>query len=99
MLPLTIDLIAVIFAIWKAPQIVRKLGVLALTLAAIYCMIGFVLMLDYMQTLGVEAGGESMSQHVVWGGLRVSFIAPIYATIIYGITVIADIVFAFRKKK
>ena len=89
---LTINLIALFFAIWKAPRIVKPLGVLPLGYTLFYQSVGLAQVFDS----GQAAGG--LSQMVWCGGLKVLMIPIVYAALIFTISIIADIIITLRKK-
>jgi hypothetical protein len=74
---LTILLVAVIIAAWKAPGWVKDLGVLALITGISSFFLGFYPALDLIQQVGDISGS------VLLGGLWVSLITPIYGILIY----------------
>lgn len=89
---LTINLIVLIFAIWKVPRIVKPLGVLPLGYTLLYQSVGLAQVFDS----GQAAGG--FSQMVWCGGLKVLMIPIVYAALIFTISIIADIIITLRKK-
>ena len=83
---LTLILIALFLAAWKAPAWVREIGKIAPVLGIIGTLIGI------MYAGGVIEKAGSISQGVVWGGLRVSFIPTVYGLLIYLISLIIRII-------
>ena len=80
---ITICLIAMLFAAWKAPRWVKEAGLAALTLGWIYFMTG---LYDISEIIGSSqlAGISSESkQAILFSGVRVTVIAPTYGMIVY----------------
>ena len=91
MTPITLALVGVLIAIWKAPNWVRELGLLGLSLGLLSWMVGFCqAFVDIM-----KAGDISMG--VVCGGIKVSLIAPMYGILVYLVSVVANMIQSPRK--
>lgn len=88
---ITLCLIALLFAAWKAPRWVKEFGLLAMIIGILSMMVGFYSVADYIQ-----ASGFPVSFTLLCGGLRVAFICPIYGMIIYALSLILRIVFKPR---
>ena len=83
---ITLALVGVLIAIWKAPNWVRELGLLGLSLGLLGWMVGFCqAFVDIM-----KAGDISMG--VVCGGIKVSLIAPMYGILVYLVSVVANMI-------
>ncbi len=89
---LTINLVLLVVAIWKAPHLVRKLGVLALGITLLSKSVDLMQVFDEVQAYG------GIEQAVWCGGLKVLLIPVAYAALIYVISVISDIVISMKKK-
>jgi len=83
---LTLILIALFLAAWKAPAWVREIGTIAPVLGIIAALIGIMMAGKVIETAG------SIPQGVLWGGLRVSFIPTVYGLLIYIISLIIRII-------
>ena len=83
---ITILFIALLVAAWKAPRWVREIGQLALAFAAIMTLIP----LHHAANAVMQAG--DISPMIVWGGIKSLTIAPIYALIVYSVSLIIRIV-------
>ena len=83
---LTIILLALLLAAWKAPAWVKEIGLIALVVSVLSFLIGFFMAAEDV----VQAGG--IAQHVVWGGFRVAVIPPIYGLLIYLVSLIIRII-------
>ena len=91
MIILSILLVAVIIAAWKAPGLVKDLGVLALITGVASFFLGFYPALDIIQLAGDISGS------VLLGGLWVSLITPIYGMLIYILCLIIRIGYKLAK--
>lgn len=80
---LTVELIVLLLAAWKAPAWVRGIGRLALVSFAVYALIGLV---NAFACLSATDGDVSPS--ILFGGLHVLLIQMCYALIIYGISLL-----------
>lgn len=82
---ITILLVLLLFAAWKAPNWVKELGLAALTVGIIACLAGI------YQGAGVCREMEIDAQ-VIFGGLRVSLIPLIYGLSVYLVSLIIRLV-------
>lgn len=83
---ITLCLIAMLFAAWKAPRWVKEFGLLAMVIGFLSMMIGCYAVADFVQALG-----EPISFSLLCGGLRVAFICPIYGMIVYALSLLLRI--------
>jgi hypothetical protein len=95
---LTIDLLLLVVAIFKASHLVRKLGALALGIALATTSVDMMTMFDMIQAAG-GISPEGITRAALYGGLKVVLIPVFYAALIYTISVVADIVASMKKKK
>ncbi len=79
-------LIAVFFAAWKAPAWVKEIGQIALALGFLFTLIGFMQAAQVIQELG------DVSQNVIWGGVKVALIPAVYGIIVYIISLVIRII-------
>ncbi|MCR4864051.1 MAG: hypothetical protein K5850_02680 [Bacteroidales bacterium] len=84
---ITLLLIGLFFAAWKAPAWVKEIGLAALAFGALWTLIGFIQMADFMQ--GVP---DEVSPNVIWGGVKVGLIPIVYGIIVYFISLILRII-------
>ena len=84
---LTILLVAIFFAAWKAPAWVKEIGLGALVFSAIWTLVGYVQMAGALQ-----AEPDEFSLNVIWGGMKVVFIPLIYGLIVYFISLVIRII-------
>ena len=82
---LTVILVAMFFAAWKAPRWVKEIGACALAFGIFSSMLGVIQMLDAVQQVG------EISTAVLCGGFKVTLIPTIYGMIIYMISLIIRI--------
>lgn len=88
---ITLLFIAVLFCAWKFPKLVKLTGNMALAVSAFSTLLGFCQTADVIQIVG------SMSQDVLWGGIKVCTIAPMYGLIVYMVSLVARAINEFRK--
>ena len=88
---ITLALVGVLIAMWKAPNWVRELGLLGLALGILSWMVGFCQAFVAI----MEAGDVSMS--VVCGGIKVALITPMYGILVYLVSVVIRMVQSPRK--
>lgn len=82
MILLTLELVLLILAAWKAPAWVKEIGLLAISTAIIYDLYGYYIACDAIQ----KAGG--ISGNVIAGGVKVSLIPIMYGMGIYILSLI-----------
>jgi hypothetical protein len=82
---LTVELLALFLAAWKAPAWVKEIGLIALTTGAFSCLIGLFLMSDILAK-------TEMPSTIIYGGLKVALIAPLYGMLIYVVSLILRII-------
>ncbi len=83
---LTLELIALLLAAWKAPGWVKEIGLIALVTAVLNATTG----LAHAAKAVLEAG--DISPFLVWGGVRWACISIGYGIIIYGVSLVIRIV-------
>ena len=98
---LTILLVAIFFAAWKAPRWVKEIGSIALAFGFFSLLLGLRQMFDAFQEIGsqketVTSMFDIVSPGVLYGGLKVAMIPVIYGVLIYIVSLIVCIV---RKPK
>lgn len=72
---ITLLLIGLLLAAWKRPECVGKLGALALIVGILSTVVGIFGVSYVLQANDVSAG-------IVWAGIRVALIAPIYGFLV-----------------
>lgn len=83
---ITLCLIGMCFAAWKAPRWVKEIGLLALCTGMLSMMVGLYSVFDV-----VQSSGYPVSFTLLCGGLRVGLIAPLYGTIVYMVSLLLRI--------
>ncbi|HIS22656.1 MAG TPA: MotA/TolQ/ExbB proton channel family protein [Candidatus Cryptobacteroides intestinipullorum] len=83
---LTIVLVCMFFAAWKAPRWVKEIGAFAIVFGIFSTLLGITQMLGVVQEVGdIDTG-------VLCGGMKVTLIPTIYGIIIYMISLIVRII-------
>ena len=86
MIGISLFLIALLLAAWKAPRWVREIGIGALIFAIYGTLMGILQVLDAMQMFG------DISPAVLCGGLKVTLIPTFYGLIVYFISLIIRVI-------
>ena len=98
---LTILLVAIFFAAWKAPRWVKEIGSIARAFGFFSLLLGLRQMFEALQAVGdqreaVTCVFDLISPNVLFGGLKVAMIPVIYGIIIY---IVSRIVCIIQKPK
>ncbi len=83
---LTLLLVALFLAAWKAPAWVKEIGLIALTWGVCWTLAGI-----FEMAAAIQAAG-GVSQVLVWVGLKVSLIPLGYCLLIYLVSLVIRIV-------
>lgn len=83
---LTLLLVAIFLAAWKAPAWVEELGKAALVFGLFSALLGLRQVADAIQKVG------DISPAVVWGGIKVMVIPVLYGTVIDLISLVIRII-------
>lgn len=83
---LTVILVLMLLAAWKAPAWVKEIGIAALVFGIFYQVAGILQMLGFLQESPETGPG------IIYGGLKVSFIPTLYGMAIYFVSLIFRIV-------
>ena len=86
MIVLTLLLIALFLAAWKAPRWVKEIGPGVLAIAIFWSLRGLYQMFGAIQLMG------DVSFPIVCGGLRVAVVSTFYGLIIYFISLIIRVI-------
>ena len=79
---LTVELICLLFAAWKAPAWVKEIGLLAPVTAFVYMLIG------YSEAMRAVQQAGDISPALLAGGSRAAFILLVYALLIYAVSLV-----------
>ena len=83
---LTVLLVAIFFAAWKAPRWVKEIGLFALAFGC------FATILGLMQAFDAITASGPIPQEVLCAGLKVALITTIYGIIIYMVSLIVRVI-------
>ena len=86
MIAISLLLIALLIAAWKAPKWVKEIGIGAMVVAIFWTLSGLYQVFDAVQTFG------DISTSVLCGGLKVTLISTFYGLIVYFISLIIRII-------
>ena len=86
MICISLFLIAIFIAAWKAPRWVKEIGIGALVFAIFGTLAGLAQMFDAIQMFG------DISPAVICGGLKVTLIPTFYGLIVYFISLIIRVI-------
>ena len=86
MIILTILLIAMLVAAWKAPKWVKEAGIGALVAGIFFTLVGLTQMFDVIQRFG------DVSFSIVCGGLKVAMHSTLYGICIYFLSLIIRVI-------
>ena len=95
---LTVLLVALFFAAWKAPRWVKEIGALALLLGFLGMILGQQQVLSYLQSVAAEKGEgvtglfDLTAPRILLGGLKITLIPLIYGAIIDMVAIVVSIV-------
>lgn len=86
MICISLFLIAIFIAAWKAPRWVKEIGIGALVFAIFGTLSGLAQMFDAIQMFG------DISPAVICGGLKVTLIPTFYGLIVYFVSLIIRVI-------
>ena len=86
MIIITLLLIALLFAAWKAPRWVKEIGIGALVVSVFATLLGYLQICEALQMFG------DVSAAVIAGGMKVAMIPVLYGLIVYFISLIIRII-------
>ena len=93
---LTVLLVGIFFAAWKAPRWVKEIGVFALVFGFLSMILGISQVLSYLRdtaaTQSATSIGDLIPLRILFSGLKVTLIPTIYGSIIYLISLIVRVI-------
>ena len=95
---LTVLLVAIFFAAWKAPRWIKEIGSFALVFGFLTLLIGLYQMFVALQQVAMDIGEgvtgvfDLMSPGVLFGGLKIALIPVFYGIIIYLISLVVCLI-------
>ena len=91
----TLLLILLLLAAWKAPAWVKEIGLISLALGLLWATIGVIRHGDIMHSFDEEF--DFISPNIVWYGLKCNLIPTAYCFIVYIVSLIIRVVRKPRK--
>ena len=95
---LTVLLVAIFFAAWKAPRWIKEIGSFALVFGFLTLLIGLYQMFVALQQVATDIGEgvtgvfDLISPGVLFGGLKIALIPVFYGIIIYLISLVVSLI-------
>ena len=94
---LTVLLVGLFFAAWKAPRWVKEIGIFALVFGFLGMILGIRQVFTYMQEVSVGKGEISglfdlIPARVFFGGISITMIPVIYGIIIYLVSLVVRVI-------
>ena len=95
---LTVLLVAIFFAAWKAPRWIKEIGSFALVFGFLTFFIGLYQMFTALQQVAMDIGEgitgvfDLVSPGVFFGGMKVGLIPVFYGIIIYLVSLVVRII-------
>lgn len=83
---ISLMLVGLFFAAWKAPNWIKEIGLAALAFGFMFSFIGLIQMADVLQA------EPEISPNVIWGGVKVAPIPLIYGIIVYIISLVLRVI-------
>lgn len=87
----TLALVGVLIAVWKAPNWVREIGIIGLVLGSLACLLG-----HSQACKAIQLAGD-ISPTVYCGGIKVTLIAPLYGVLVYIVSLVISLTQKPRK--
>lgn len=88
---LTVLLVAIFFAAWKAPRWVKEIGLFALMFGLLGTVLGLWQMASTLSRLAAE-GGDAVPMSVIYAGFRLTLHTSIYGICIYLVSLIVRVI-------
>ena len=95
---LTVLLVAIFFAAWKAPRWIKEIGSFALVFGFLTLLIGLYQMFVALQQVATDIGEgvtgvfDLISPGVLFGGLKIALIPVFYGIIIYLVSLVVSVI-------
>ena len=95
---LTVLLVGIFFAAWKAPRWIKEIGSFALVFGFLTLLIGIYQMFEALQQVAMDIGEgvtgvfDLISPGVLFGGLKIALIPVFYGIIIYLISLVVCLI-------
>ena len=85
---ITLCLIGIFFAAWKAPAWVREIGIASLVLGFFSLLLGLEQMFSWLQ----EMSSDSNTLMMLYGGLKCALVPALYGLIVYFVSLVIRII-------
>ena len=95
---LTVLLVGIFFAAWKAPRWIKEIGSFALVFGFLTLLIGLYQMFEALQQVATDIGEgitgvfDLISPNVLFGGLKIALIPVFYGIIIYLVSLVVCLI-------
>ena len=95
---LTVMLVAIFFAAWKAPRWVKEIGLFALAFGFLGHLLGIFQVLSVLRDIAADKGSDVSGMTdllplgVLFGGLKVTLNCFIYGVIVYLVSLVVRVV-------
>ena len=83
---ITLLLVGLFFAAWKAPAWIKEIGLFALAFGFFGTILGVMSAGEFIQAQG------DVSSNVIWGGIKVALIPTAYGIIVYLVSLILRVI-------
>lgn len=83
---ITLMLVGLFFAAWKAPAWIKEIGLFALAFGCFGTIAGFMQAAEFLQ------GHGDVSSNVIWGGVKVALIPVAYGIIVYLVSLVLRVI-------
>ena len=83
---ITLMLVGLFFAAWKAPNWIKEIGLFALAFGFFGTIVGFMQAADYLHATA------DVSSYVIWGGVKVALIPIAYGIIVFLVSLILRVI-------
>ena len=83
---ITLMLVGMFFAAWKAPNWIKEIGLFALAFGFFGTIAGFMQAAEFIQM------SADISPNVIWGGVKVGLIPTAYGIIVYLVSLILRVI-------
>ena len=83
---ISLMLVGLFFAAWKAPNWIKEIGLFALAFGFMGTVIGFMQAAEFLQATA------DVSPNVIWGGVKVGLIPAVYGIIVFLVSLVLRVI-------